>query len=78
MSYKLFIDLVQSATLLRKAAGVYHYLAHEVLPSLKNELTLEGPPEATSTVSSAMSFICLAEAQVSVQDPYFIFFFVYC
>ncbi|KAL2546378.1 Endosomal targeting BRO1-like domain-containing protein [Forsythia ovata] len=34
-------DLVQSATLFRKASGVYHYLAHEVLPPLQNAL----PPE---------------------------------
>lgn len=63
-SQVLLTDLVQSATLFRKAAGVYHYLAHEVLPSLKSALTPEGPPEATSSVSSVMSLICLAEAQI--------------
>ncbi|KVH97618.1 BRO1 domain-containing protein [Cynara cardunculus var. scolymus] len=63
-SQLLVTDLVQSATLFRKAAGVYSYLAHEVLPSLEGALTPEGPPEATSSVSSVMSFICLAEAQI--------------
>ncbi|XP_071735658.1 uncharacterized protein [Rutidosis leptorrhynchoides] len=63
-SQLLTTDLVQSATQFRKGAGVYHYLALEVLPCLKNALTLDGPPEATSSVSSAMSFICLAEAQI--------------
>lgn len=63
-SQVLMTDLVQSATLFRKAAGVYHYLAHEVLPSLQGALTPEGPPEATASVSSVMSFICLAEAQI--------------
>ncbi|GMH01869.1 hypothetical protein Nepgr_003708 [Nepenthes gracilis] len=56
-------DLVQSATLLRKAAGVYNYLAWEVLPSLKPMLPPEKPAEATTHVSSALSLICLAEAQ---------------
>ncbi|CAK9176222.1 unnamed protein product [Ilex paraguariensis] len=56
-------DMVQSATLFRKAAGVYHYLAYEVLPSLQPALAPERPPEATSSVSSVMSLICLAEAQ---------------
>ncbi|PSR91195.1 BRO1 domain-containing protein [Actinidia chinensis var. chinensis] len=59
----LSVDLVQSATLFRKAAGVYHYLAHEVLPRLQSVLSPERPPEATSSVSSVMSLICLAEAQ---------------
>ncbi|XP_057961702.1 uncharacterized protein LOC131153428 [Malania oleifera] len=56
-------DLVQSATLFRKAAGVYNYLAHEVLPSLQPVLAAERPPEADSYLCLAMSFICLAEAQ---------------
>ncbi|XP_076917215.1 uncharacterized protein LOC143577198 [Bidens hawaiensis] len=63
-SQVLDTDLVQSATLFRKAAGVYHYLAHEVLSSLQDSLTPEGPPEATATVSSIMNLICLAEAQI--------------
>ncbi|KAI3744299.1 hypothetical protein L1987_57377 [Smallanthus sonchifolius] len=63
-SQVLVTDLVQSATLFRKAAGVYHYLAHEILPSLQDVLTPEGPPEATSSVSSVMNLICLAEAQI--------------
>ncbi|KAK9276233.1 hypothetical protein L1049_005764 [Liquidambar formosana] len=56
-------DLVQSATLFRKAAGVYHYLAHEVLPSLQPALAAEKPPESIPSVSTVMSLICLAEAQ---------------
>nr|XP_043624625.1 uncharacterized protein LOC122596160 [Erigeron canadensis] len=64
-SQVLLTDLVQSMSLFRKAAGVYHYLAHDVLPSIKDALTPEGPPEATAPVSSVMSFICLAEAQIA-------------
>lgn len=60
----LSTDMVQSVTIFRKAAGVYHYLAQEILPSLHPALAPEGPPEATSSVSSVMSLICLAEAQV--------------
>ncbi|XP_057481873.1 uncharacterized protein LOC130768774 isoform X2 [Actinidia eriantha] len=61
----LSVDLVQSATLFRQAAGVYHYLAHEVLPRLQSVLSPERPPEATSSVSSVMGLICLAEAQAA-------------
>ncbi|KAF5444479.1 hypothetical protein F2P56_033607 [Juglans regia] len=56
-------DLVQSATFFREAAGVYHHLANEVLPSLQHALPAERPPEAVSSVSTIMSLICLAEAQ---------------
>ncbi|KAM0047691.1 putative BRO1 domain-containing protein [Helianthus debilis subsp. tardiflorus] len=63
-SQVLDTDLVRSATLFRKAAGVYQYLAQEVLPSLQGVRTPEGPPEATSSVSSIMNLICLAEAQI--------------
>ncbi|GAB4828900.1 hypothetical protein Ancab_018561 [Ancistrocladus abbreviatus] len=56
-------DLVQSANLLRKAAGVYNYLALEVLPSLQPMLPPEKPAEAVTRISSAMSLVCLAEAQ---------------
>ncbi|KAK9118492.1 hypothetical protein Scep_016585 [Stephania cephalantha] len=56
-------DIVQSATLLRKAAGVYQYLADEMLPSVQSSFSRERPPEATSPMSSIMSLICLAEAQ---------------
>ncbi|GKD10825.1 programmed cell death 6-interacting protein isoform X1, partial [Tanacetum coccineum] len=63
-SQVLVTDLVRSTTLFRRAAGVYHYLAHEVLPSLKDARTPEGPPEATPSVTLVMSFICLAEAQI--------------
>ncbi|GFP96621.1 apoptosis-linked gene 2-interacting protein x 1 [Phtheirospermum japonicum] len=54
-------DMVQSATLFRKAAGVYNYLSHEILINLN--LINERPPEAMHTVSSIMSLVCLAEAQ---------------
>ncbi|PQQ09642.1 pH-response regulator protein palA/RIM20 [Prunus yedoensis var. nudiflora] len=56
-------DLVQSATLFREAAGVFHHLAHKVLPILQYSLTAERPPEVVSSVSAVMSLICLAEAQ---------------
>ncbi|KAK9106911.1 hypothetical protein Syun_022922 [Stephania yunnanensis] len=59
----LSTDIVQSATLLRKAAGVYQYLADEMLPSVQSSFSRERPPEATSPMSSIMSLICLAEAQ---------------
>lgn len=58
--------MVQSATLLRKAAGIYQYLAQEVLPCLQTKLSVEMPPECMIKVSSAMSLLCLAEAQVGV------------
>ncbi|KAK6133818.1 hypothetical protein DH2020_032529 [Rehmannia glutinosa] len=54
-------DMVQSATLFRKAAGVYSYLAQQVFNNLS--WTQERPPEATPSVSFVMSLICLAEAQ---------------
>lgn len=56
-------DLVQSAALFRKAAGVYQHLAHEVLPSLQLAARTERPPESVPSVSSVMSLVCLAEAQ---------------
>ncbi|XP_031098672.1 vacuolar protein-sorting protein BRO1 [Ipomoea triloba] len=59
----LCTDLVQSTSLFRKAAGVYHHIAHEVLPNLQHNLRPEGPPEALTTVSDVFSLICLAEAQ---------------
>lgn len=59
------VDLVLSATFFREAAGVYHHLAYKVLPSLQHALPAERPPEAVSSVSTIMSLICLAEAQVS-------------
>lgn len=59
----LSTDLVQSATIFRQAAGIYHHLAQEVLPHLEPELPPEKPPEALAAVSSIMSLICLAEAQ---------------
>ncbi|KAK6931470.1 hypothetical protein RJ641_003263 [Dillenia turbinata] len=57
-------NLVQAVTIFRKAAGVYRYLADVVLTSLQPALTVEKPPEAVLSVSTAMSLICLAEAQV--------------
>ncbi|CAL2232221.1 unnamed protein product [Prunus armeniaca] len=62
-SFFNFKDLVQSATLFREAAGVFHHLAHKVLPILQYSLTAERPPEVVSSVSTVMSLICLAEAQ---------------
>nr|DAD35292.1 TPA_asm: hypothetical protein HUJ06_005932 [Nelumbo nucifera] len=62
----LTADLVQSATLYRKAAGVYDHLANKVLPSLQPALAQERIPEATLSICSIMSLICLAEAQVSI------------
>ncbi|XP_010263087.1 PREDICTED: BRO1 domain-containing protein BROX [Nelumbo nucifera] len=59
----LTADLVQSATLYRKAAGVYDHLANKVLPSLQPALAQERIPEATLSICSIMSLICLAEAQ---------------
>ncbi|XP_074383390.1 uncharacterized protein LOC141724962 isoform X3 [Apium graveolens] len=56
-------DMVQSTTLFRRAAGVYHHLANEVLPSLQPALPPERPPEVTSSVCSVLSLLCLAEAQ---------------
>ncbi|KAE8100756.1 hypothetical protein FH972_018619 [Carpinus fangiana] len=56
-------DLVQSATFFREAAGVYHHLANEVLPSLLPALPADRPLEAISSVSTVMSLICLAESQ---------------
>ena len=60
-------DLVQSATLFREAAGVFQHLANEVFPSLQSAQSVERPPEAIPSMSTVMSLICLAEAQVSVR-----------
>ncbi|KAL3369844.1 hypothetical protein AABB24_007065 [Solanum stoloniferum] len=59
----LSTDLVQSATILRKAAGIYQHLAQVVLPCLQPELVPERPPEALISVSAATTLVCLAEAQ---------------
>jgi len=64
-SFDFMADLVESATFFRKAAGVYNHLAETVLPPLKQSLPKESPVEATSSLSSIMSLICLADAQVS-------------
>ncbi|CAI9096271.1 OLC1v1032372C1 [Oldenlandia corymbosa var. corymbosa] len=58
-------DLALSATLLRKAAGVYQYLAQQILPALNTAKATERPPESISSVSSVMSLVCLAEAQAA-------------
>lgn len=57
-------DLVQASTHYRKAAGVYDYLSREILARLNR--FEDKPAESTMRVSSAMSLLCLAEAQVSV------------
>ncbi|MED6163806.1 hypothetical protein PIB30_083618 [Stylosanthes scabra] len=62
----LSTDLVQSATMFRQAAGVYHHLAHNVLPplqALSPSSSSEKPPETFPTLSIIMSLICLADAQ---------------
>lgn len=70
----LISDLVQSASILRKAAGVYQHLAQDVLPCLQRALAPESPPEALMSVSSATALVCLAEAQVSLNCcPVFFF-----
>ncbi|XVE53340.1 hypothetical protein DITRI_Ditri02bG0196400 [Diplodiscus trichospermus] len=56
-------DLVQSAALFREAAGVFQHLASEIFPSLQSAQSVERPPEATPSVCTVMSLICLAEAQ---------------
>lgn len=56
-------DFVESATLFRKAAGVYQYLSQDVLPPLEPKLPPERPLEATPSMASIMSLVCLAEAQ---------------
>lgn len=59
-------DLVQSASFLRKAAGVYHHIAQDVLPCLQPASAQERPPEAVISVSAAIALVCLAEAQVGL------------
>lgn len=58
----LSTDLVQSSTLLRRAAGVYDYLVLVLSTEFWDQ---ERPPEATPTVCNIMSLICLAEAQAA-------------
>uniref|UniRef100_A0A2P2KX92 Uncharacterized protein MANES_06G071400 n=1 Tax=Rhizophora mucronata TaxID=61149 RepID=A0A2P2KX92_RHIMU len=53
----------QSAFIFREAAGVFHYLAHEVIPSLQPGISGERPPEATPPVCVALCLLCLAESQ---------------
>ncbi|KAL9225780.1 hypothetical protein vseg_001667 [Gypsophila vaccaria] len=63
LAFEVIEDLQRSASLLKKTAGVFNYLSTEVLPSLQHILPPEKPPEVTTDVSSAMSLLCLAEAQ---------------
>lgn len=62
----LSTDLVEAATLFRKAAGVYQHMAQEVLPALQAVLPPERIPEATTSMATIMSCICLAEAQAVI------------
>eukprot|EP00249_Psilotum_nudum_P001349 c13793_g1_i1 orf=295-1434(-) len=59
-------DLVEAATLFRRAAGVYCHMAQDVLPPLHTVLPADRPPEATASMASIMSIICLAEAQAVI------------
>ncbi|KAG7013047.1 palA [Cucurbita argyrosperma subsp. argyrosperma] len=43
-------DQVQSATFFREAAGVYQYLAKDILPSIQHCVPSERPPEAVTTM----------------------------
>eukprot|EP00252_Welwitschia_mirabilis_P000115 TRINITY_DN10082_c0_g1_i1.p1 TRINITY_DN10082_c0_g1~~TRINITY_DN10082_c0_g1_i1.p1 ORF type:complete len:242 (+),score=61.38 TRINITY_DN10082_c0_g1_i1:251-976(+) len=61
----LSLDLVEAASLYRKAAGVYEHLAQDVLPDLEPKLPMERPPEVMSSTASAMCLICLADAQAA-------------
>ncbi|KAJ7553656.1 hypothetical protein O6H91_06G107600 [Diphasiastrum complanatum] len=62
------VDLVESATLFRRAAGVYQHMAQQLLPGLQPSLPPDRPPEVTTSMATIMSLICLAEAQaVTVQ-----------
>jgi hypothetical protein len=55
--------MVESATLFRRAAGVFQHLAETVLPPLQPVLPPDRCPEATVSMASIMSIVCLAEAQ---------------
>jgi hypothetical protein len=55
--------MVESATLFRRAAGVFRHLAVTVLPPLQPVLPPDRCPEATVSMASIMSIVCLAEAQ---------------
>lgn len=56
-------DLVQSATCFREAAGVFHHLENEILPTLPSAARADRPPEAIPSMCNVMNLICLAEAQ---------------
>ncbi|MCO5564320.1 hypothetical protein L7F22_017980 [Adiantum nelumboides] len=62
----LSTDLVEAATLFRKAAGVFQHMAQEVLPPLQVLPASERIPEVTSTMATIMCLICLAEAQAVI------------
>ncbi|BBN19824.1 hypothetical protein MPTK1_8g13960 [Marchantia polymorpha subsp. ruderalis] len=59
------VDLIKAAQLFRQAAGVYQHMAEKVLPDLQPVLAISAdrPPEATVTMATIMSIVCLAEAQ---------------
>lgn len=59
-------DLVEAATLFRKAAGVFQHMAQDVLPPLQPMPPSERIPEVSSTMATVMSMICLAEAQAVI------------
>lgn len=59
----LSTDIVEAGTLFRRAAGIYQHLAQNVLPPLQHSLPPDRSPEATVSLASIMSIICLAEAQ---------------
>eukprot|EP00250_Pteridium_aquilinum_P010801 c19633_g1_i1 orf=493-1632(+) len=62
----IMTDLVEAATLFRKAAGVFQYMAQDVLPSLQPLPSAERIPEVSPTMATVMSMICLAEAQAVI------------
>lgn len=59
-------DLVEAATLFRKAAGVFQHMAQDVFPPLQPLPPSERLPEVSTTMATIMSLICLAEAQAVI------------
>eukprot|EP00270_Netrium_digitus_P012015 TRINITY_DN3865_c0_g1_i2.p1 TRINITY_DN3865_c0_g1~~TRINITY_DN3865_c0_g1_i2.p1 ORF type:complete len:400 (+),score=114.75 TRINITY_DN3865_c0_g1_i2:47-1201(+) len=58
-------DIVEASNLLRRAAGVYAYVAESILPLHKSTAMAHGemPPEAISSTPQALILVCLGEAQ---------------
>ncbi|KAL1216317.1 hypothetical protein V5N11_030556 [Cardamine amara subsp. amara] len=56
-------DVKKSVTQYREASGVFHYLSHELLPSLNPSLPPWKLPELTPPLCSSLSLLCLAEGQ---------------